>query len=59
MREERISLRMEPVIDQRFDEISKEAVEQDQDRQALVSKLVTQIMGAAKKEATDGRMFPR
>ena len=36
VRKERISIRLEPVIDQRFDEISKEAVEQDQDRVSVM-----------------------
>ena len=38
------------MIDQRFDGISKEAVEQDQDRQALISHLVNQGMNSSKKE---------
>ena len=45
VRKERTSMMLKPVIDQRSCGISKQAVEQDQDRQALISMLVKQVMG--------------
>ena len=54
VRDERISLTLEPMIDQRFDEIPKAAVEQHQGRQALISHSVRQVM---KYSQTKGRTF--
>ena len=47
---ERISMRLAPVIGQRYDGISKEAVEQHQDRQALISFPVNRVMGSSRKK---------
>ena len=41
-------MRLKPVIDERFDGNSTETDEQEQDRQALVSILVTRIVGSAR-----------
>ena len=46
---ERISMRVKPAIDQRFDGVSKEVLEQDQDKQAFVSFLVKRIMESDNK----------
>ena len=54
---ERISMRLEPVLDQRCDAISKEAVEQDQDRHEFFSILVNQSFGIIKKERAGGIIF--
>ena len=56
MRKGRISV--EPVTDQRFDGIPKEAVEQDQSRQALISLLVKQTMNSSKKKEQMEEVFP-
>ena len=48
LRKERISMRLKPVIDERFDGYSTETDEHEQDRQALVSILVTRIVGSAR-----------
>ena len=57
MREERISIRLELVIDQRFDGFSKEAVEQDQDREALISFLVNQVANSSMKKELMEELF--
>ena len=46
LRKERISMRLKPVIDERFDGHSTETDAQEQDRQALVSIFVTRIVGS-------------
>ena len=57
MRKERISIRLELVIDQRFDGIPKEAVEQDQDREALISFLVNQVANSSMKKELMEELF--
>ena len=41
---------LDPVFGQRFDGIPNEAVEQDQDRQALIFHLVRQVLNTSKKQ---------
>ena len=50
MREESISLRIKPVIEQRFDGGPKEVVDQDQARQDLISHLIRQVLHSSKKQ---------
>ena len=52
-REERLSLRVNPVIDQRFDRIQTEAVDQDQFPQVLTSHL-----SSSKKKELIQELFP-
>ena len=53
------SLRLEPVIDQRFDGIPKHALEQDQNRQTLISLLVNQVMNSSKKKEQMEEVFQK
>ena len=50
MRVDEISFKLNPVVDQRFDGIPTELVEQYQDRQALISHLVRHVMSPSKKQ---------
>ena len=50
MRKERMFLSLDPVVDQRFDGILQEAVEQDQDRHALILHLQRQVTNSSKKQ---------
>ena len=56
--EQRISMRLKPHIGQRFDGNSKEAIEEDQEKQTLASTLVKRIMESANKELM-GESFPK
>ena len=56
VRKERM-MRLKPVIDQRFDGISQEAVEQDKDRQVFIYFLVNPIMESARKKELKGEIF--
>ena len=58
-RKERISMRLKPGIDQRFDGIATEAFAQDQDRQALIFYFGDLNYGILQKEAADGRIISR
>ena len=59
VRKERISMRLKPVIDQRFDGIATEAFAQDQDRQSLIFYFGDSNYGIIQKEAADGRIISR
>ena len=59
VRKERISMRLKPVIDQRFDGIATEAFAQDQDRQALIFYFGDSNCVIIQKEAADGRIISR
>ena len=58
VRKERSSIRLELVIDQRFDGIPKEAFEQDQNRQALICHLV-KSSELTEEEGTGGTIISR
>ena len=58
VRKERIQTRLKPVFDQRSDGMSKEAVEQNQDRQAPISVLVSRVVGLSKKKELMKEFFP-
>ena len=58
MREERLSPRLDPVIDTFFDGISKEGVDQDQARQALTSHLMRQSYELIKETGIGARTIP-
>ena len=55
---ERISLRLNPVVDQRFDGLPKGVVHQDQARQKLISHLVRQVLNSPKKHELMQELFP-
>ena len=59
VRKERISMRLKPGIDQRFDGIATEVFAQDQDRQALIFYFGDSNYGILQKEAADGRIISR
>ena len=59
VRKGRISRRLKPVIDQRFDGVSEEAIEQDQDRQAFVSMLVKRSVEADNENELMEELFPK
>ena len=52
VRKDRISMSLKPVVDRRFDGISKEAVQEDQYRQVLVSIVVLQLRDRPDEGAT-------
>ena len=59
MRTERISFRIDLVVDQRFDEIPKEAVDRDQIRQAPICHLMRQGMNSSKKQELMQKPFSK
>ena len=56
---QRISMRLKPDIEQRFDGISQEAIEEDQEKQTLASTLVKRKMESANKKELMGEWFPQ
>ena len=57
MRTERIFLRIDPVVDERFDGVPYEAVDQDQARQALISHLIKQVVNSSKTQELMQELF--
>ena len=57
VRADRSSLRIDPVMDQRFDGIPTEAVDQDQARHSLISHLVRQGLNSFKKQELMQELF--
>ena len=58
VRKKIVSLVLKPAVDQRFDGMSKEAVEKDQDRQAFSSIQVNRVMGSSRKKELLEEFFP-
>ena len=58
VRKKSVSMVFKPAVDQRFDGMSKEAVEKDQDRQALTSIQVNRVMGSSRKKELLEELFP-
>ena len=58
MREEIVSLRLEPKVDHRFDGSSKEVVDHDQPRHEQISSLIRQVLQSPKKQELVPELSP-